>query len=82
MNSRIVFLRVLTRFLVAMTVSMAILAVLLTLVLYSDNLNAIGNAGWAVIGSLGTFLGQALVAISRAMSQNPSGRGQLTEEDS
>ncbi len=82
MNSRIIFLRVLTRFLVAMAVSMSILAILLTLVIYSDRLAGIGNAGWAIIGTLGAFLGQALVALSRAMSQNPSDRGTLTEEDS
>lgn len=81
MTPRIIAFRTASRFLVALAVAMAICAVLLTMILYSEKLAGIEEAGWTVIGALGAYLGQALVSIARAIASNPSDRAQLTEEE-
>ncbi len=81
MSEKVIVLRSLSRVMIALVVTMGICAILLCLILYSEKLSGIQEAGWAVIGSLGTYLGQSLVSIARALSQNPSDRTKVTEEE-
>jgi len=81
MTNKVVMLRVMSRSMLAMTLSLLIGFVLLSLVFYSDRLDAISEAGWALFGVGIGGLSAALLVVVRAIAQNPSDREKITEEE-
>lgn len=81
MTPKIILGRVGSRFLIAISLIMSLTCVLILIIWESARLSVIGEAGWAVLGAGVYALGQSISSLIRAISQNPSDRGAVTEEE-
>ncbi len=81
MTPKVILGRVGSRFLISTTLILSLTSVLILIIWESTRLSAIGEAGWAVLGAGVYALGQAISSLVRAIAQNPSDRGTVTEEE-
>lgn len=81
MSPKIISFRIFARWTVALTIVLGLVAVLLTLIFYSNRLIDITGEGWTVFGGGILALGTGLGIILRALAQNPSDRTKISEEE-